>query len=451
VKPQHTGRAAPRADAPAPDLSPTSTDGLPPDLQDLTADERRVVVAIAALAPALSPSPTARDRMRARVLAGAAAGAPPAVHAPVPSPGPAVAPGSVRLEPAQVVELAARRRTGQGARGRFLVAAAAALCLVVALSGISLVLSRDALPGDALYALKRAGETTQLELTFGDVDRGLRHLDYAARRVDELGALVERTSSTALGTSSGGVVLSAVEQVDPATVGALLDDLDAQSAAGSRLLTATGVAGDPTTLGSLATWAQGESTRLHALRAQLPGSVQPRLDSSVGVLEQVRGRAGALSARLDCSSITSGRADDLGPLPATTACTNADGTTRTTPTTPGLPPLVDTTGKAAPDAQDGRGTGTGPDGAGSTAGGSTAGGSTAVGSGGQGAGVSTGPVPTTSTPPALPLSTGGAGAPSLPLPISPLLPPTISVPLPIVPPVTIEPILPGLPPITLGG
>jgi hypothetical protein len=449
VEPQHTGRAAP-----------------PPDLQDLTADERRVVAAIAALAPALSPSPTARDRMRTRVLAGATEGAPTAVHATdldaAPSPGPAVAPGSVQrvqVEPAPVVELAARRRTGQGARGRFLVAAAAALCLVVALSGISLVLSRDALPGDALYGLKRAGETTQLELTFGDVDRGLRHLDYAARRVDELGALVDRSSSTALGTSSGGVVPSAVEQVDPATVSALLDALDAQSAAGSRLLTATGVAGDPTTLGSLATWAQGQSARLDGLRAQLPSSVQTRLDSSVGVLEQVRGRADALRARLDCSSITSGRTDDLGPLPATTSCTSTAGTTRTTPTTPGLPPSVDTTGAAAPDAQHGRGTGAGPDGAGPSAGGSTAessraAGSTAAGSGGLGAGVGTGPVPTTPTPPALPLPTGGAGAPSLPLPIPPippLLPPTISVPLPILPPVTIGPILPGLPPVTLGG
>jgi hypothetical protein len=466
LQPERPGRGAPSSDAPSLGPRHAGTNGAPPDLQDLTSDELRVVASIAALAPALSPSSNARDRMRTRVLAGLAAGAPTVVPGAAPSTGPAATPGSVeqvqveRVEQVQVVELAARRRTGHGARGRFLVAAAAALCLVVALSGISLVLSRDALPGDALYSLKRAGETTRLELTFGDVDRGLRHLDYAARRVDELGALVDRASSSALGTGSGGVVLVAVEQVDPATVGTLLDDVDSQSTAGSGLLTTTGVAGDPTALGSLATWAQGQSARLDALRAQLPSAAQPRLDSSVGVLEQVRGRADALSARLACSPITSGRTDDLGPLPATTACSSAAGTTGTAPTTPVLPPSTATTGAAAPDAQQGGGTGSGPGGSdpgstgpGSTGPGSTGPGSTAPGSGGQDPGGVAGTVPAAPTQPALPLPlpTGGTSVPPLPLPVPSLLPSTVSVPLPIIPPVTIGPILPGLPPITIGG
>lgn len=443
-------------------LRPTGTGGARPDLAGLTVDELRVVAAIATLAPALSPSAPARERMRARVLAGLTADAP-TVRLDEPAVGPGATDGDDAVTGSDGAdELAVRRHRGHGARGhgarghgargRFLVAAAAALCLVVALSGISLVLSRDALPGDALYSLKRAGETTELQLTFGDADRGLRHLDYAARRVDELSALVDRTGSTALG-GTGGVSLLAVEQVDPATASALLDALDAQSTAGSGLLTAVGVAGDPTALGSLSTWAQGQSARLSALRPQLPGTSQPRLDSSVGVLEQVRGRAGALASRLSCSPITTGSSDDLGPLPATTACTAPVGPTSTDVTAPATtgaaPSGVAAADPAAPSAPRSSGAPTGPGATGSTSGRGPSG-AASGGPGSGGSGATTGPAvpgaPGLPAAPAPPLPTGGVGVPVAPLPT----PPPVTIPLLPIPPVTLGPILPGLPPITLG-
>lgn len=452
-QPEGAGRGQHPAGTPSPrrrTASATGTDGDLPDLPDLVGfndDELRVLASVAALGPALSPSPSARERMRARVLAGAGSGT---VER-------SVDPAGDTAD--EVDELAARRRGAHGVRGRFLVAAAAALCLVVALSGTSLVLSRDALPGDALYSLKRASENTQLELTFGDTDRGLRHLDHAARRVDELGALVERESGTALGTGGGQISLVALEQVDPAIVGGLLEDLDSEAAQGSGLLTAAGVAGDPDALGSLSTWAQGQSARLSALRPQLPASEQPRLDSPLARLEQVRGRAGALDARLGCSPITTGQVDDLGPLPADVPCAGTDdpvvaGTEATGQVSTQPAPAAPTTDPVAP-LSGGQGSGSGGSGSGGPGGSGPGGpgGSSGSGSGGTGGTGGSGSVATTGPPvvtPGAPLPTGGVTTPAVPLPTGL---PTLSVPLPLplLPPVTIGPIVPELPPITIGG
>ena len=391
-------------------LAPTRTEGPVADLVGFTAEELRVLAALAVLAPALSPSTPARERMRARVMAGTGG-------------------QETARTSAEVVSLSGRRRERHDVRGRFLVAAAAALCLVVALSGVSLLLSRDALPGDALYSLKRAGETTHLELTFGDVERGLRHLDYAGRRVDELAALVDRGSGAALGGNADSPIsYAAVRQLDPVTVTTLMDSLDDQTASGSGLLTAAGVAGDPTALGALSTWSQGQSLRLTTLRPFLPAEAD-RIDRSLGVLEQVRGRAEALDERLGCSPITTGTADALGPRPAATCAGPVTNPRTDTPgqvtTVPGAPTAAPT----APGAQPGTST-------------------TVRGPGSPSSG---GPVATTvpvqPATPVLPVPGGGPTTPALPRPI---LPPITSLPLLPLPPVVTGPILPGLGPITLG-
>src|SRR5262249_8903376 len=125
----------------------------------------------------------ARERMRARILAGlqdTPAGEPDADADAVVVP--------VSLDAAR-----RRRSVAAGVQGRLLIAAAAALCLLVALSGMSLVLARDALPGDALYGVKRSAESAELGLTFGDEPRGFKHLQFATARVDEIEAIAART------------------------------------------------------------------------------------------------------------------------------------------------------------------------------------------------------------------------------------------------------------------
>ncbi|MBW3653137.1 MAG: cobalamin biosynthesis protein [Actinobacteria bacterium] len=56
-------------------------------------------------------------------------------------------------------------------------AAVAVLALVGSLAGMSLLLARDALPGDALYGFKRTAEAASLGLTFGDESKALKHLE----------------------------------------------------------------------------------------------------------------------------------------------------------------------------------------------------------------------------------------------------------------------------------
>ena len=71
------------------------------------------------------------------------------------------------------------RRVGASGR-RFTLVGSAALVLALALAGAGILASREALPGDGLYAVKRVSESTGLALTFDEVSRAHRHLDLAS-------------------------------------------------------------------------------------------------------------------------------------------------------------------------------------------------------------------------------------------------------------------------------
>ena len=88
-------------------------------------------------------------------------------------------------------------RAGTGARARFAIAAVALLALVLSLTGMSLLLARDALPGDTLYGIKRTAEAASLGLTFGDEPKALKHLEFAASRVTEIETLAQRYANPA--------------------------------------------------------------------------------------------------------------------------------------------------------------------------------------------------------------------------------------------------------------
>ncbi|MGH9208356.1 MAG: hypothetical protein ACRD1G_17680, partial [Acidimicrobiales bacterium] len=109
-----------------------------------------VVSALRQVGGSFGPNPVERDRMRQRVMSEFSS----VVHE-----------GN-----SPVLPLRSQRRRGwvpAEARGRMMVASAAGLCLVMSLSGMSFLLSRDALPGDALYTVKRSAESAELGLTFG--------------------------------------------------------------------------------------------------------------------------------------------------------------------------------------------------------------------------------------------------------------------------------------------
>ncbi|HWO62111.1 MAG TPA: DUF5667 domain-containing protein, partial [Umezawaea sp.] len=281
------------------------------------------------------------------------------------------------------------------ARGRLAVAAAAALCLVLSLAGMSLLLSRDALPGDALYGMKRTAESASLGFTFGDESKALKRLEFATARLAELETLVDK-----YGTDGPlGAYLTA------------LTDFDADAAAGSRELAVIGANSDERVLGTLDEWARAQSARLTDLRARLPEAAVTRSAASLGLLTRISQRATDLRARTGCSPVTSGTADDIGPLPATSPCSSGNPV-------PGSPSTSPPSVLVSPPAAT---------------------------------------VPSAPLPPAPPSSVGvPAPNPTAPVTTPPLLPPITSV-LPTVPSVGLPTItiplplpLPGLPGITFG-
>ncbi|MDQ4093245.1 MAG: DUF5667 domain-containing protein [Actinomycetota bacterium] len=270
------------------------------------------------------PDPAERDRMRQRVMAEFSS----VVHD---GTSPVLPLSSSRWTSGSAPQRASRNRhrLPDEARGRLVVAAAAALCLLMSLSGMSVLLSRDALPGDALYTFKRSAESAELGLTFGDQPKALKHLEFASARVSEIETMAEQADAT--GNWSEGQ-----ERFRRA-----LDDFDADTAAGARLLTALAAQGQANILTPLRSWAEQQETRLRAVRTALPLSASARLDSTLGLLDRVVVRISALDYRSECATVTSGTHDDLGLLPAKDTCSPipVDGTSSAVPlpAIPGTP------------------------------------------------------------------------------------------------------------------
>jgi hypothetical protein len=171
---------------------------------------------------------------------------------------------------------------------------------------MSLLLARDALPGDTLYAVKRTGEAASLGLTFGNEDKAFKHLEFATARITEIETLTQRYPNPQDAPLGG--FLSA------------LSDFDNDAAAGSRQLIALATAGDGSQLESLRTWANTEGSRLAVLGPRLPSAAVMRQAASTALLYEIEARATALANRIGCYQVTSGSIDDIGALPATATC-----------------------------------------------------------------------------------------------------------------------------------
>jgi hypothetical protein len=256
------------------------------------------------------PTSMERDRMRRRVMAE--------FHS-------VVHEGNSPVLPMRVS--GRRRWIPDQTRGRLVVAAAAALCLLMSLSGMSLLLARDAVPGDALYSFKRTAESAELGLTFGDQPKALKHLEFASARVDEIEIMADQVNSAGNGSAGQIKFLRA------------LDDFDSDATAGSRLLTGLALSGQPNSLSALRAWAEQQKTRLSAVRAALALPTSARMDSSLALLDRIIMRTSALSHRSDCVTITTGTRDDLGLLPARDACkpVPVDGAVAAVPLPPEVP------------------------------------------------------------------------------------------------------------------
>lgn len=188
-------------------------------------------------------------------------------------------------------------------RVRFRTVISAVVLAVIALGGLSLLLSKDALPGDTLYDVKRAREQVSLALTFDEHDSAVKHLELATDRLDELSLL-------------------RAHNADPADYRKALTEFDRQARAGASQLTAVATTTDGQGLSDLRAWATQQTNRLDGHEASMPAANAVRPDATL-LLAAIDDRAAALTDRMGCYQITSGVSDSLGALPAAGECAAA--------------------------------------------------------------------------------------------------------------------------------
>lgn len=163
----------------------------------------------------------------------------------------------------------------------------------VALSGISAA-SENAIPGDALYGMKRSTERAQLALSSSDLNRGQLFLDFARTRVVEASAM--RGDRVAFDT--------------------VLDDMDEDTREGIRLLTSTTAQrAEPAGLDAVDAFLDDQRRAVAALADGASRVERERTRQSLALLDAAGKRSEALRAALPCGTPADGTTDPLGPAP----------------------------------------------------------------------------------------------------------------------------------------
>ncbi|MFG1916293.1 DUF5667 domain-containing protein [Micromonospora sp. NPDC048898] len=178
------------------------------------------------------------------------------------------------------------------ARGAILIGIAAG---AIAVSGISTA-SENAVPGDALYGMKRSTERAQLALASSDISRGQLFLDFARTRLGEAAEL----------------------RGDRIGYSAVLDDMDADTRQGVRLLTtAAAERAEPGSLDTLNTFVTGQRRAVSGLLDGSSRVDRERTQRSLRLLDNIRERSDALRAAIACGLPAPTASDTLGPDPST--------------------------------------------------------------------------------------------------------------------------------------
>lgn len=216
--------------------------------------------------------------------------------------------------------------------GRRLAFAVAALATILATAGLLTLASRDALPGDTLYAVKRGSEQVQIGLTWDPDERGFALLHFAETRLAEVTELVDQPAALVAGAPRTPVAAGA--DTHEAVVRTLAE-MDRQTTAGVSLLTASAVqSSDEATLQILPTWAAGQQSLLDALWQRMSAPEQDRAEVSLALLERVDHRARMLEQGLPCNCLDETPADELGPMPCPSCGSEPDDSPTPTLTSP---------------------------------------------------------------------------------------------------------------------
>lgn len=137
--------------------------------------------------------------------------------------------------------------------------------------------SNGALPGDALYGMKRGLEGLRLDWAGSDSERGALLLQQATTRLDEAQSLLQRSGE------AGPLSPDTVDQVRHA-----LDDMHAEALRGRDLLRAVYRSnGSLAPMRQLAGFAEGQDERWAKLHSRLPGQLSTQADKVDALFDDI--------------------------------------------------------------------------------------------------------------------------------------------------------------------
>lgn len=200
--------------------------------------------------------------------------------------------------------------------GRRAIAVVATLSVLVAATGVLVLLAQSALPGDALYAFKRGTEEAQLVFTRDGEDTGTRLLTYATNRLTELDGLIAEDDTSLRAAGSGILAAGGDDQASQLLI-ETMETMDAQTIEGTRSLTGVAVdRADPRLLTFVLDWGFGQGNQLIDLSDRMPAAAQDRAEESVELLAEVVNRLQLLGDEIDAECLDSPTEfDHLGPVP----------------------------------------------------------------------------------------------------------------------------------------
>ena len=294
--------------------------------------------------------PAFADDLRARLMAAA----PEALTGAEPTSAGRRSASTREAEDAAIVSFP--RRT----RGRRSLTVAAAACIVLG-SGVGVAAaSQSALPGQALYPVKRGIEHVEVTFAGSQQAKGHELLDQAGTRLNEV------------------TNLAVAHPDDPSTpilISRTLDSFSSQAQDGAdKLMTAYRQDGSRSSIGDLRTFADDSARRLDALTLSIPPAADQALTKAASTLRELDQQAQGLCPT--CSSLPSLQlssslislqqhvTDTWGTTPGTSSTTGPDATASPshpgakqspqpsqgfdTPTLPAIPALPQVTTAPAP-------------------------------------------------------------------------------------------------------
>ncbi len=282
----HRARARAETFAHAVDHGPRHSSRLSDDPELMDAVE---LVGRLRTAGAVTPRPEFNAELRHRLLEQAAARAATTTPTVVPSvPDSSDEPPPREDDDASVTDI--RHRHGRRIR---LVASTAALVLLGGGIG-SAAAAQQAMPGDALYGMKRGIENVSTNVSVGDGSRGRRELDHAKTRLSEIRALV----------NNGG---------DVATINSTLADFSDQTRKGvTRLVASYQQDGDPASITAVAAFLTSARQAIGELAPKLPPESLKAAVEALSTIEEMAQQAAAACPKCEKPK----PAKNAGPPPA---------------------------------------------------------------------------------------------------------------------------------------